>query len=94
MNGDGNTGLQPASTPCNDNDYSTMSEARSLLDAFTIYPGLSSKGICEIFRVEMGHESMLLCAGDIAKPKMPNQQMAMIDWAGCVLVYQVRLLCF
>lgn len=33
---------------------------------------------------------MLLCAGDIAKPKMPFQQMVMIDWAGCVLAYQVR----
>lgn len=91
MNGDGNTGLQPASTPCNDNDYSTMSQVRSLLETLTIYPGLSCQGICEWREV---HEAMMLCAGDIAKPNMPYQQMVMIDWAGCVLGLSGEVLCF
>lgn len=94
MNGGGNTGLQPASTPCIDNDYSTMSRACSLLDPFTLCPGLSSKGICEFLEWRWVHEVMLLCAGDMAKPKMVNKQMVMIDWAGCVLVYRVRCYVF
>lgn len=36
----------------------------------------------------------ILCARQTVKPKMPDQQMVMIDWGGCVLVYQVRCYVF
>ena len=40
------------------------------------------------------HGAMLLSATDFVKPQMPYQQMVMIDWAGCVLVFQVRCYVF
>lgn len=36
----------------------------------------------------------MVCAREMVKPKMPYQQMVMIDWGGCVLVYQVRCYVF
>lgn len=51
---------------------------------FTIHPGLLSEVsfVCS--------NSMLPCVGDADKPKMPNKQMLMIDWARCGLVYRLR----
>lgn len=93
MNGVGNAGFQPASTPGNDNDYSTMSQPRSLLDTLAPCPGRCSEGIWEFLRAQIVG-SMPLSAGDMAKRKMPNKQMVVIDWAGCALVCRVRCYVF
>lgn len=37
---------------------------------------------------------LLLHIGGPVKPKMPYQQMVMIDWSGFVLVFQVRCYVF